>query len=407
MGTELTIISKIKSALVYLNKVRVGDESSIDGGYGFSDVYKVNPILNIFYDNPIPNRRFAFINCFIFSYSIYLLYFLSNLFQGTLFDDTVHFMRLENSYHFLFLLIFPSIMVMMRSIYNQLDRSFKSLEAIVKDKAEYHNRIEKWKKMMTSRRQYFLIGGLLSLSILDPIYNNIVYWGDPSYYNSAFYYPTNFLVIVLFNALGLIVIGSYIWHVITIVIILRDFCTLKLELNPLHPDGAAGLKPVTRITYRMNLLMLMCMSLPILFGFLDASSAFDSALVMSVIVATSLSIIVFVFPLTKAHRLMDERKRETLHTLSLKYQEMNELLMGDLSKKGYTFNKKAAETLDQIQKMYDQVKKMPVWPFNLNYFLRILATIIFPVLLFFGEELVKVTFYFIIGSENIAEISFF
>ena len=138
MGTELGFISKIKSALAWLNKVRVGEEDSVDKGYGFSEVYRVNPLLNIVYNNPIPNRKFAFINCFILSYTVYFLYFLSNLYQGTLFDDTVHFLRIDNSYHYLFLLIFPSMMVMMRSIYNQLDRSFKSLEDIVKDKKEYH-----------------------------------------------------------------------------------------------------------------------------------------------------------------------------------------------------------------------------------------------------------------------------
>jgi hypothetical protein len=93
---------------------------------------------------------------------------------------------------------------------------------------------------------------------------------------------------------------------------------------------------------------------------------------------------------------MYEKKYETLEKLSDRYHEVNEKYINDLLKKKPRLNKQASEYIDEIQKRYDQVNKMPVWPFNLNYFLRITATIGLPVVIFFGEELVKTAFQSII-----------
>jgi len=376
-----------------LSGIEDDSKDEVDSGYGFSEMYKVNPMINLFYNFPFNNKKypkFIIINIYFFSLSYYILHILSYAYYGLLFDDTIHFMSITNHYHIYFIALCPLLMLIMRSIYYQLDKSLINLKSIVKDEADFNNKIIKWKKMISSPKQNYLVAVFLIITISDVIYNGIIFWKDPTFYNSLYDYPLNLCNHLLLYIPGMIIVAGFTWHLISIVRIIRDFCTLKLDLQPLHPDGAAGLKPLTNITFRMNLILLTVAGFPVWYALFTLTSPFDSTLILVMTGLTSMSIIVFIFPLLKSHKIMLDKKSETLQKLSIKYQEANEIFEGSLEKEGLFLHKEASETMDQLQKKYDQVKKMPLWPFNLNYFLRIIATIGLPIVLFFGEVILQV-----------------
>jgi hypothetical protein len=192
----------------------------------------------------------------------------------------------------------------------------------------------------------------------------------------------------------LIIIGLQIWR-------LPDKFDLRVQFE--HPDQCGGLEPLGNLCL-WNILII---SLPLVFlgGWLliarsDTSSFsfHDTALWESIQrqakayadVYTQLlwtlvpfTIIGFILPLWNTHRVMVEKKQEILTRLDEHIENITNEWNAAVDKIG---NLSTAEGNDKLARLefarqiYERQKRLPVWPFNLNIFLKFASTQILPLL---------------------------
>jgi len=363
----------------------------------FKNSYRSNLIITLIYEYPFKKPRLFFLNIFMISFFFYFLFIFAYLWHG-LFYEEYGPSNIASFFHLGFLIVIPAILILMKLIYTQLDSSMKKLRDIItkEDLENFDNKTTEWENMFHSKYRNVFIIIFLTLTIANIIYKTILEWGNVDYPNSFEYYPLIAIISSLFFIVSSFICGAFIWHLITIVRIIRQFCQLDIELIPLHPDKAAGLKPLTKVTSRMNYLILISMIVPLWWVFVMSVDPYDPSILSMAVPVTILSFIVFLLPLTKAHGIMSKKKKEHLELLSKEYHQLNKKLI-DVKNKKLNIKKKYIEKLNQIQDLYQKTDRMPVWPFNLNYLIKIIVTIGLPLVILFSEVIVSVLFERIIG----------
>ena len=352
--------------------------------------YRKNPVLKIIYDNLL---FITFpLNIFLVTTSIWLLHLFAFAQSGFLYDAVGSypgFLTSKSLYHPSFFIIIPAILIIMKHLYKQLDETFANLKNITNylDSDGYELKLKRWKGMLESKTQYLIIGILIVLVIGNTIIKNFTLGSDPDYPYSFQFYPLMALVNLLFFLLVGIVVGTFMWHLITIVKIIREFFTGlgKLRLQPFHPDGAAGLQPITKLTFNMNLICVFAMVFPLWEVIINGRDPLDTTILGYVIVITIVTTAVFFFPLLKAHAVMKESKDDILKTLSAEHSVTYGKLMKEMDKDGSSINSETMDHLKEINELYDVAKKMPIWPFDTNFIIKVATAIVMPILMYFYE----------------------
>jgi hypothetical protein len=193
-----------------------------------------------------------------------------------------------------------------------------------------------------------------------------------------------FFMIIFAIAMGFALVG---WHLLALTYIMRRFCDkVPLRLRPLDPDGAAGLRPLARLAFALDLIPLIGM-VAILYNTYVAGILLQDQLVFigAIII---LMIIVFFFPLAKAHGSMSETKRKILNDLSMKHNEAFEELMLEMRLPGHKITESNLLVIDKTDQLYSRAIKMPVWPFDVTLLAKLATTIIVPIALMFGQRFI-------------------
>lgn len=215
----------------------------------------------------------------------------------------------------------------------------------------------------------------------------------------------------------LIIIGFQIWRL-----------PLKFDLNIQfeHPDHCGGLEPVGNLCL-WNILII-CLPLVHIGGWLllarsDTSefSVYGTAWWQSVLLQAEMyadvftkllwvlvpfSIIGFLLPLWSTHRVMEDKRRDTLIRLDGHIKNITDEWNAALTRIGNLTVAEGNEKLGQLefaQQIYQRQKNVPVWPINTNIFFKFASTQIIPVLSLtgLGPGLVK-TLSFVLDVISIA-----
>jgi hypothetical protein len=192
----------------------------------------------------------------------------------------------------------------------------------------------------------------------------------------------------------LIVIGLEIWR-------LPDKFDLKVQFE--HPDQCGGLEPLGQLCL-WNILII---SLPLIFlgGWLliarsDTSgfSFHDTSLWQSIrrqaiayadVYAKLLWVLIpftimgFVLPLWNTHRAMVDKKKRLLVQLDDYIENITEQWNGAMTRINHLTPAEEKENLERLEfahQLYQRQKRVPVWPINLNIFLKFASTQAIPLL---------------------------
>ncbi|MCK5310106.1 MAG: hypothetical protein KAJ64_05615 [Thermoplasmata archaeon] len=365
------------------------DGQKSEDGSKLCECYQKNPVLKLIYDKlkfiPFP------LNIFLVTVSIWLFYLFAFA-QYDFLHDAIGsypgFLTLDSIYHPIFFIIIPALLIIMSDLYKQLDKTFANLKEITKySPDDYKQKLDDWKALLESNHQFIISGILIVLVIGNTILKNITLGGDPDYPYSFQFYPLIATVNLLFFLLAGFIVGSLIWHLFNTVKIIREFFAKpnKLSLQPFHPDGAAGLQPLTKLTFKMNLICVFAMVIPLWEVLINGRDPLDTTILSYVIVITIVAIAVFFFPLLKAHNVMKESKLGTLKKLSVKHSATYRELMEEIDEEGASFNSTTMEHLKEINELYEVAKKMPIWPFDTNFIIKVATAIGMPIIMYFYD----------------------
>lgn len=184
-----------------------------------------------------------------------------------------------------------------------------------------------------------------------------------------------------FSFLLYYVVASFVGRVVATFLVLRKFFRLNARVQPLHPDGCGGLSPLGRLSMRLNFATFM-------FGIIAGLGVLTNVRIygLSLFHPTNIAIvggyvigagIAFFLPLFAAYRSMKLAKEATLLLVHRRFEGINRLILEDMSD-AREINPQLIQDMENVHKVYEYAKQMPVYPFNIGIVSSFLGSVVAP-----------------------------
>lgn len=335
---------------------------------------------------------------FVFSIALFLaLNFVFSAVEGNLYMDggnNIGF--LEDPTNWAQIVTIGLMIFMTKGLCDRLSTLFIDLAYVVDfNKFSY----EEYKSLSKSEEEYIQGKGkggkkLLLLIIMFLIYSFYATFIYQYYYRSTdiwhnISYPLGFGSYTFYTFLMVgIVIPLISWRIIATIIILKKVFTIlshanAIKLRPLSPDNSGGLSSISKISLSMTYIVMI----PMLLMFVGIIYlGFTHIAAISVPVYVTVLLLIFFLPLGTAHEIMSKSKELELHKISQEFNRAYDMIMENIAKKGLVVEEKELiETMGSLRNMYNEAKKMPVWPFDLSIIAKFIVTIIVPLTIVFVQ----------------------
>jgi hypothetical protein len=177
------------------------------------------------------------------------------------------------------------------------------------------------------------------------------------------------------------VLSQHVFRMIATIVMLRDFSrTCAVTIQPLHPDGVGGLKPIGILGLHNQLIVGMIGinigTMFITFGFLGQ----EAPLFVGVACGVAYVLIapfVFVGPLIPFRPHMLREKRRFLKTISRQFDADLSQLFSKLDSDEVGSAK--LEKLEKLSQIHKSISALPEWPFDASTLRKFLAVLISPI----------------------------
>lgn len=167
----------------------------------------------------------------------------------------------------------------------------------------------------------------------------------------------------------------------------------KIGIEPLHPDGCGGLRPLSTFSLKLTAFIglagatLLLVERNYILARGLGGTAFAVPVHLMAIVLGFGGVVFFFAPLMAPHRRMEAAKMEALHRLSdrfhtVEYRTLQQL--ATLKTEGFAA---AARDLEAMRKIYDLIDSFPVWPFDVRIFRYFAVAVIGQPLLALGWDI--------------------
>jgi hypothetical protein len=373
----------------------------------FKLFYRKNYFFRIVFDSS--NRGMA-VGLFLLVISLLALNLITFGSHGLLFNKTVNGITyvgfFESTTFWLIIVLIPIGFLVMKYIYEKYWDAFNfDLKYLI----DFNKKVKlngKWVNITEKDYREFLYNSHYSLqsptqkwvwffTALIVIGINIVYWFTPaknSFFGAEFlsinarltiYFSYVITWLILTN-----IIVTFSWQTIAIVRSMRRFCLFPLKLRPLDPDKAAGLSSLSSLAFSMDTFCAIAI-IGIAIAMYALKEPFHLLIIFGDFLISIMVLLLFILPLSKAHNVMKRTKENLLSNLINEhhktFDELNELLSSKKSKKKKlkkTKNKQfiiLQDKLKRIDEVYDRTLKMPIWPFDFNFTVRILSLVFLPI----------------------------
>jgi hypothetical protein len=167
------------------------------------------------------------------------------------------------------------------------------------------------------------------------------------------------------------------------------FIEFSVEIQPLHPDRAGGLRMLGDYVFTNGLVVAivgLILGMELLRVRADVAVVTPELYGELALYFLAAPTVFFLLPLYSAHIRMVEAKQKLLAEIAeqfdLEYRVLLEGLRQDVLKL------EEVERLEAIQKIYEIAQSSPDWPFNLALISKFGAAVLLPVLLPLGVELI-------------------
>ena len=164
-----------------------------------------------------------------------------------------------------------------------------------------------------------------------------------------------------------------------IIILNRIFLRKKLSINLLHPDKRGGVAFLGKYSLRTAYLISVFGAWLFIAVYDFQISRFNHIYFLLFFLLPFyivLSLLTFLSPLFSAHIGMKKLKSENLEMISIKYQELYEVTKSSINLELSELEEKINK-LEEIKKLYEIAKKIPIWPFDMpiisRYFISTLG----------------------------------
>jgi len=161
------------------------------------------------------------------------------------------------------------------------------------------------------------------------------------------------------------------------------------KINTLIPREINGLKPLGRLAY---IFIIVCTipSVSILITniktYIEGNWLFGRPLYMAMMVIYMIILIfLFFFPIRASHYTLQKAKNRDIH-------QLNEMVK-QIACHGIPINPEGCIIYNNLILTKERIMKMPTWPLNASLFIKLLATILFPLI---GGTIIQIIFEYAI-----------
>lgn len=148
----------------------------------------------------------------------------------------------------------------------------------------------------------------------------------------------------------------------------------KIAIEPLHPDGCGGLRPLSTFSLKLTVFIGLAGAAVLLAErtYIFANKLADQIYaipvhVMAVVLVLG-GMLFFFAPLMAPHRRMEAAKVEALHRVSDRFHNVEYRTLSQLATLKTEGFSTAARDLEAMRKIYDLIDGFPVWPFDIRIF---------------------------------------
>ena len=138
------------------------------------------------------------------------------------------------------------------------------------------------------------------------------------------------------------------------------------HINPVSQDRAGGLSPLGEVT--LYLFYMSISFFPHLFA-VSIILGFPITIKILAPLYFGFTFYLFYFPLSAPHKSMKIARQEELGKIAVKYNIIYERFINNNLSKNY-IGTAPLDELQSINNLYNQTRKMPVWPFDLEIFVK-------------------------------------
>lgn len=177
------------------------------------------------------------------------------------------------------------------------------------------------------------------------------------------------------------VFQTIIRQIIAMIGINNFFKLVRIEISPLHPDRAGGLKSLGQYSVTIGLgigVIGLALGVSILRAGMQLEQL-TGLFIVNIGLYLVLAPFFFFIPLLRAHQLMQNAKRKIMLEIAEQYESM---FQGSLTKlkSGEPVDKDLSQ-MESIRKMYTIADDSPEWPFNYRMFSQFSAAALLPIFL--------------------------
>lgn len=187
-----------------------------------------------------------------------------------------------------------------------------------------------------------------------------------------------------------------LFNIIACYVVLRKlFNNYKISLQPLHPDNCGGLSALGALSQKLNIGIVLIGIISGLNVYMDyklfGDPMFNTFRVLIVVGYIICAYIVFFMPLYAAHESMKDAKFEEIQRINEYFMAVNQKLKDRLNSHE-NIDQRDMDDFENVNKMYELARKMPVYPFNVATVSSFIGSIFIPVILFILEKVFEKLF---------------
>jgi hypothetical protein len=183
------------------------------------------------------------------------------------------------------------------------------------------------------------------------------------------------------------IFGFVVYSFLTVFWFNKLFRSFRIRVQLLHPDGAGGLSPLgnlaLKLSYPITVIGFVLVLAPMTRQY-AIDRTFHMLITPDLIAGMALYLIlapiVFFAPLATAHNSMRQAKNNMLLRIANKFDCEYGKIEEELSKDNSDFDKPYRK-MKSFQSLYDDIRKFPVWPFNIDNITRFVTSTVSPIVL--------------------------
>lgn len=178
----------------------------------------------------------------------------------------------------------------------------------------------------------------------------------------------------------------------TYVVLRKLFNKYKISVQPLHPDNCGGLSPLGILSKKLNagiiLIGIIAGANIIRNHLLFGGPLFGYFHLIVIISYIGCAYVVFFMPLYAAHESMKNAKYEEIRRINEYFLIVNQKLKNHVDKLE-NIDQGDMDDFENINKIYDLAKKMPVFPYNIGTVTSFIGSIFIPIFLFILDRILQ------------------